>query len=51
MKNLKQKNIELLKRARRGDRTARKKLRDMGLLYWEHKGRVILSSLHDPSPC
>ena len=39
---LKQKNLVLLKRARRGDRTAQKKLRNLGLQYWEHQGRVIV---------
>jgi len=42
IQNLQQKNLLLLKRAKRGDRTAKKKLRNVGLLYWEHKGRVIL---------
>ncbi len=33
---------KLLQRARRGDASAKKRLREMGLLYWEHRGRVIL---------
>lgn len=44
IQDLQQKNLLLLKRAKRGDRTAKKKLRNMGLLYWEHKGRVILKT-------
>jgi hypothetical protein len=40
--DFRQKNLVLLKRARRGDRTAQKKLRNLGLQYWEHQGRVIV---------
>ncbi len=40
--NVEQQKPELLKRAKRGDRTAKKKLRELGLLYWEHKGKVIV---------
>ncbi|MFQ5962196.1 MAG: hypothetical protein ACE5MG_12450, partial [Candidatus Methylomirabilales bacterium] len=42
IQDFKEKNLKLLKRAKRGDRTAKKKLRNMGLLYWEHHGRVIV---------
>lgn len=37
--------LELLKQAKHGDPGARKKLRQMGLLYWEHQGRVIVRRL------
>lgn len=33
---------KLLLRAKRGDTSAKKKLRNLGLLYWEHRGTVIL---------
>lgn len=39
---LKQEYQRLLLRAKRGDSSAKKKLRNLGLLYWEHRGRVIL---------
>jgi len=42
VQNLKEKNLKILKRAKRGDDTAKTKLRNMGLLYWEHSGRVIV---------
>jgi hypothetical protein len=42
IQNLKEKNLKILKRAKRGDHTAKTKLRNMGLLYWEHSGRVIV---------
>ena len=37
--------LVILYRAKRGDPRARKKLREMGLLYWEHQGRVIVRRL------
>lgn len=40
-----QSKLDLLNRAKRGDPGARKKLRQMGLLYWEHQGRVIVRRL------
>ena len=43
--NQDQGKLELLNRAKRGDPGARKKLRQMGLLYWEHQGRVIVRRL------
>jgi hypothetical protein len=43
VQNLKEKNLKILKRAKRGDRTAKTKLRNIGLLYWEHSGRVIVT--------
>ncbi len=43
--NANKKNLELLNRAKRGDPKARKTLREMGLLYWEHQGRVIVRRL------
>lgn len=39
---MQEEKLRILKRAKRGDRTAKKRLRQMGLLYWEHKGRVII---------
>lgn len=33
---------ELLTLAKRGDHTAKENLRNMGLLYWEHAGSVIV---------
>ncbi|MFQ5532420.1 MAG: hypothetical protein ACE5EP_01075, partial [Candidatus Methylomirabilales bacterium] len=41
-KAMQEEKLRILKRAKRGDRTAKKRLRQMGLLYWEHKGRVIV---------
>lgn len=41
-KAMQEEKLRILKRAKRGDRTAKKRLRHMGLLYWEHKGRVIV---------
>lgn len=43
VQNLKEKNLKILNSAKRGDRTAKTKLRNMGLLYWEHSGRVIVT--------
>lgn len=40
----KQEYQKLLLRAKRGDSSAKKKLRNLGLLYWEHRGRVILQN-------
>lgn len=37
-----QKKLKLLKQAKRGNDAAQTKLRGMGLLYWEHAGRVIV---------
>ena len=45
IENANKKNLELLKRAKRGDPKARKTLREMGMLYWEHQGRVIVRRL------
>ncbi len=42
IQDFKETKLKLLKRAKRGDQTAKKKLRQMGLLYWEHHGRVIV---------
>lgn len=47
IENLTQKHPALLKRAKRGDRTAKKELRQMGLVYWEHSGRVILTRVQE----
>lgn len=41
--------IALLNQAKRGDPGARKKLRQMGLLYWEHQGKVIVRRLWEPN--
>jgi hypothetical protein len=41
--------LVILNRAKRGDPLARKKLREMGLLYWEHNGRVIVRRLWERS--
>lgn len=38
----KQEHQKLLHRAKSGNSSAKKKLRHLGLLYWEHKGRVIV---------
>ncbi len=41
--------LVILNRAKRGDPRARKTLREMGLLYWEHNGRVIVRRLWERS--
>ncbi len=40
--DLNEKCRELLRQAKIGNRTAKKKLGHLGLRYWEHKGRVIV---------
>jgi hypothetical protein len=42
VQHLKEKSLRLLKQAKRGDRTAQNALRNAGLVYWEHAGRVIV---------
>lgn len=47
--NANQHKVELLNQAKRGKPGARKKLRKMGLLYWEHQGKVVVRRLWEPS--
>jgi hypothetical protein len=42
IQHLKEEEPKILKQAKRGDRTAKKTLRNAGLVYWEHAGRVIV---------
>lgn len=42
IQHLKEKDLKILKQAERGDRMAKKALRNAGLVYWEHAGRVIV---------
>lgn len=41
-RDLNEKCRELLRQAKIGNPTAKKKLGHLGLRYWEHKGRVIV---------
>jgi hypothetical protein len=42
IQHLKERELKLLKQAKCGSRIAKQTLRDAGLVYWEHAGRVIV---------